>query len=149
MNILQSDEHISDAGAFGFLDKTRDFVTLGIHLNGGRDIQLFLLPKLDQFVEDRLPILISGEIVVGNEKPFDTLLIARPNQAGDILRTSSPGFLPLDVNDRTEAALEGAAASGIKTGIFTKIIAHLAVGQGGHRGALQGGKVLQEIIDGL
>ena len=45
MNILQANEYISDAGAFGFLDKTRDFVTLGIHLNGGRDIQLFLLPQ--------------------------------------------------------------------------------------------------------
>ena len=60
------------------------------------------------------PILVAGEIVVGDEEAVDALGDVAADDLLDVVGAAPPRFASLHVDDRAEAALEGAAAAGIE-----------------------------------
>src|SRR5262249_41582552 len=68
VDIFQSNEHPRDAGPLRFGDEVFDFVAKGVDLDHQAERNPILLPQLDQAIEDRLPLLVAREIVVGNEE---------------------------------------------------------------------------------
>src|SRR5262249_47877825 len=68
IDVFQSDEYPSHACARAFLDEIGKLVAERIHLDYEADIELLDLAQVDQAVEDRLPVLVSGKIVVGDEE---------------------------------------------------------------------------------
>ena len=73
-----------------------------------------LLAHLDQAVEDRLPVPVAGEIVVGDEEAVDALGQVDAHHPLDVVGVAPARLAPLHVDDRAEAALERAAAPGVE-----------------------------------
>ena len=73
IDVLQSDEHPADACLRGLLDEIRGLVAERVDLDGEADLRAIAGAELDQSVEQQLPIAVTGEIVVGDEKPPDAL----------------------------------------------------------------------------
>ena len=61
------------ARARRLLDETRNAVAQRVDLQDERNLELLALAQFDQPVEDRLPIAVAREIVVGDEEPRDAL----------------------------------------------------------------------------
>src|SRR5262249_19638940 len=101
-------------GASRFVDESRNSVALGIDLHDKLDAQAVVLAKEDQSIKDGFPILVAGKIVVGDEKFMDALREVRTEQSFHIVGVTMPRPPPLDVDDGAKAALEWAAAAGIK-----------------------------------
>ena len=72
--------------------------------------------KLNDPVEDRLPVLVPGEIVVRDEEGAQALRIVHPNDVLDIVWRAAARFAALHVDDRAERTLIGTAAAGIEAG---------------------------------
>jgi hypothetical protein len=66
--LMFSDEHPSHARARAFLDEIGKLVAERIHLDDEADIELLGLAQVYQAVEDPLPVLVAGKIVVGDEE---------------------------------------------------------------------------------
>ena len=81
IDALQADKHLLHAGSTRFLDEAADLVTQGVYLDGEFQIDSVFFAKLDQPVEQRLPDLVSGEVVVGDEEFVDTLVDVGANDA--------------------------------------------------------------------
>ena len=54
-------------------DEVRDAVDERVDLDDEVELQALALAQLDQAVEDRLPVLVAREIVVGDEEMIDAL----------------------------------------------------------------------------
>ena len=86
VDVLQPDEHAGDAGAARFLDEVRDLVAQRVDLDHEADVHAVLFAQLDDPVVDRFPILVAGEIVVGDEEALDALA---PNSCAGSARSMS------------------------------------------------------------
>jgi hypothetical protein len=64
--MFQADEHLLHAGARRFLDEVQNFVAEGVDLNQQLDVETVALAQQDEAIEDRLPVLVAREIVVGD-----------------------------------------------------------------------------------
>ena len=53
---------------FGLLDEVRNLVAQRVDLDHEAERNLVDLAQLGEPVEDRLPVLVAGEIVVGDEE---------------------------------------------------------------------------------
>ena len=82
IDVLEPDEHARDAGALRLLDEVRDLVAQRVHLDHQSERNAVLFAQFDEAVEDRLPFLVAGEIVVGDEERVDAL---RPVDAHELL----------------------------------------------------------------
>src|SRR6185312_786659 len=74
---LEPDEHAPYAGELRLLDEARILVTEGVDLDDDLEVARRVLDALahrDDAVEDRLPVLVAGEVVVGDEEPAHALL---------------------------------------------------------------------------
>ena len=79
IDVLEPDEHAGDAGASRLVDEVRDAVAERVDLDAEADVEAVLFAQLDDPVVDRFPILVAGEIVVGDEEAIDPL---RRNSCG-------------------------------------------------------------------
>ena len=70
VDVLQSNEHSADACLRCLLDEIRDLVAQRVDLNGEANLRAIARAQLDQTVEQQLPIAVTSEIVVGDEKPL-------------------------------------------------------------------------------
>ena len=86
IDVLQPDEDAPHAGLGRLLDEARDLVAERIDLDGEADVHALAVPHLDQAVEQRLPILVAREIVVGDEEPLDAFRVILPH---DLSRSSA------------------------------------------------------------
>jgi hypothetical protein len=77
-----------------------------VDLDDEPDLDLLHLSEVDQPVEDDLPVLVAGEIVVGDEETQDALRRILPHDALHIVGRAPAGLSALDVDDRAERALE-------------------------------------------
>ena len=77
-----------------------------------------LLAQLDQAIEDRLPIAVAREVVVGDEEPGDALRRIGAHDLLDVVGGAIARLAALHVDDGAEAALERAAAAGIEAGVM-------------------------------
>ena len=82
------------------------------------DAEPVLLAQLDQAIENRLPIAVAREIVVGDEEPGDALRRIVAHDLLDVVGGAITRLAALHVDDGAEAALERAAAAGIKAGVM-------------------------------
>ena len=89
-------------------------VAQGVDLDDEVQRQPLLLAHLDQAVEDRLPIAVAREIVVGDEEAVDALRQVGAHQPLDVVGVAPARLAPLHVDDRAEAALERATAPGVE-----------------------------------
>ncbi len=103
----------------------------------------------DQAVEDRLPIAVAGEIVVGDEKAKDALGEIGAHQALDIVGVAPARFAALDIDDRAKAALERAAAPGIEGADRLAVAAHDVDRQKRGHLLLQPRQIVHVVVDRL
>ena len=76
--------------------------------------KLLVATQRDQAVEDRLPVLVAGEIVVGDEEVVDAVGEIGAHDALDVVGAAIAGLAALHVDDGAERALERAAAAGVE-----------------------------------
>ena len=107
------DEGAAHARLGRLLDEARDLVAERIDLDGEAEIHALAVPHLDQPVEQRLPVAIAGEIVVGDEEALDALGVVLAHDLFQIVRRADAALAPLHVDDGAERALVGAAAAEI------------------------------------
>ena len=67
INALDSDEYSLAAGARRLLNETRDLVARHVDFNRQANLDPFPLVQLDQPIENRLPVLVPREVIVGDE----------------------------------------------------------------------------------
>jgi hypothetical protein len=148
VDAFQADEGVGAAGPLGLLDELGDLVAQRVHLDQESQVQT-LFAQFDQAVEDRLPVPVAGEVVVGDEETMDTLGRVGPDQALDVVVAPVAGLAALDVDDGAEAALEGAAPAGVEGADHAVVPAHHGLGQEGGHLVLQARQVVQEVVDRL
>jgi hypothetical protein len=85
-----------------------------VDLDQERKLDAFLQPQVDQAVEDFFPILVPGEIVVGNKETVQPLGHVLADKALHIVRGTPARLASLDVDDCAERTLEWATASRVK-----------------------------------
>ena len=110
VDVLQPDEGAPHAGLGRFLDEARNLVAERIDLDGEADIHAVAVPHLDQAVEQRLPILVAREIVVGDEEPLDAFGVVFPHDLFQIVDRADAALAALHVDDGAERALIRTAA---------------------------------------
>ena len=77
------------------------------------------LAQLDDAIEDHLPVLVAGEIVVGDEEPVEAMRQVLAQQLLDVVRRAAARLAALHVDDGAERALVRAAAAGVEAGVVT------------------------------
>ena len=85
-----------------------------VHLNHQADWQAIDLAQLDETIEDGLPFLVTGEIVVGQKEAGDAFLQIFADHPLHVVGRTRAGFAPLHVDDGAERALKRAAAAGVE-----------------------------------
>ena len=83
--------------ARAFLDEIGKLGAERIHLDDEADIELLDLAQVYQAVEDRLPVLIAGKIVVGDEETAHAFCVIEAHDLLDIGGRAVPGLAPLHV----------------------------------------------------
>ena len=149
IDVLEPDEHCVAAGARRLLDEVRDPVAQRVDLQDQLDPEAFVLAQIDQAVEDRLPIAVPGEIVVGDEIMGYALGRVGAHDRFDVVGGAVARLAALDVDDRAEAALERAAAAGVEARVMADHPRHHMARQHGDRGRLHPGHVMQVIVHRL
>ena len=99
-------------------------MTKRVDLEDQSDLHALDFAELRQTIEDRFPVLIPSEIVVGHKEPVDALGGIRANDGLDLIGCAGAGFAALDVDDGAEAALKRTTSAGIER----RIGAYNAVG---------------------
>ena len=119
IDVLEADEHGVASGAGRLLDEARNAVAERVDLQQEPDLEALDFAQFDQAVEDRLPIAVAGEIVVGDEEARDALSGVGAHDRLDVVGGSIARLPPLDVDDGAEAALERAAAPGVEARVMS------------------------------
>ena len=96
----------------------------------------FAVAQLDQAVEQRFPVAVAGEIVVGDEEALDALRVVLAHDAFEIVGGAEPALAALHVDDGAERALVGAAAAEIDARQRAGRAAHMLARQDRRRLAL-------------
>ena len=149
IDILQTDEDALDAGAGALFHEVRQLVAQRIDLDDDADRHLLLFAQVDQAVEDRLPVLVAREIVVGDEEAAGALRDIGAHDLLDIVGRAPPRLAPLHVDDGAERTLIGAAAPGVEAGDAAGGAYHLVGGQEWNRRAFDRRQIVHEIVERL
>jgi len=91
----------------------RDAVTQRIDLDDEFDVHPGAFAQRDEAVEDRFPILVAREVVVGDEETVHAVRNVAADDLFDIVGAAPARLASLHVDDGAEAALERTAAAGI------------------------------------
>src|SRR5665213_2581911 len=102
---------------------------------------------MDQPVEDRLPVLVARQIVVRDEEMLDALRGIGADERFDVVGRPVARLAALDVDDRAERTLEGAASSSVEAGDKTDRAADALGWQKRQWRAFDAGQLFHEIID--
>ena len=149
IDVLKADEDALDAGARRLLDEIRNLVAERIDLDDELELQFLHLAQMDQPVEDRLPVLVARQIVVGDEEVLDALGGIGADQGFDVVGRPVARLAALDIDDRAEGALERAAAPGVETGDKTDRAADARGRQQRQRRLFDARQVVHEIVERL
>jgi hypothetical protein len=68
VDVLEPDEDAAHTGTARLLNKPRDQMAKGVNLNDEFEPHPLALAQLDDPVEDRFPVAVSREVVVGDEE---------------------------------------------------------------------------------
>ena len=95
-------------------DELRHFPCHQIRFDHEVECEPFL-PQPDEAMKDAFPVRVSGKIIIREKEKWILFFAARtPHTAQDGFDAAVAGIVALDVDDRAEAAAEGAAASGVE-----------------------------------
>jgi hypothetical protein len=86
VDVLEPDEHALDAGTCAFLDKIRQLVAKRVDLDNQTGVEFLHLAQVNTAVVDRFPILVAGEIVVGEKEGAQALRVVHPHDLFDVVR---------------------------------------------------------------
>ena len=98
-----------------FCYKVWNFVTGSVSLQREMNLETGRRPELDDPVENRLPVMVTGEIIISDEKVPHALGVSRTDDLLYIACCSESGLPALHVDDGAEAAIEGASTACVKT----------------------------------
>src|SRR4029077_9858089 len=130
------------------LDEARDAVAEGVDLEQKADLQA-LAAQGGQAIQDRLPVLVAGEVVVGDEEARDALAGVRAHDRLDVIGGAEARLAALDIDGGAEASLEGTASSGIEARIMAGDPGYDASRQQRQSGGLHAGQIAEMIVDRL
>ena len=147
VDAFQPDEGVGAAGAARLDDEVRDLMRQRVDLDQERDLHPIAFAQLDQPIEDRLPVPVAGEIVVGNEEARDALRGILAHDALDVVGVTPAGLAALHVDDGAERALERTAAARIERGKDAVVAPHQALRQVGDGLVLQVRQIVHVVID--
>ena len=99
------------------LNEIRHAVAQRVHLDRELEAEALIFAQVDQSIEDRFPVLVAGEVVVGDEEAADPGGVIGADDRLDVVGGAVARLAPLHVDDRAERALEWAAAPASKLGI--------------------------------
>ena len=105
--------------------------------------------QVDQAIEDRLPVLVAGEIVVGDEEAAQPLRVVDPHDLLDVVGRAAARHAALHIDDGAERALIGTAAAGIETGDAADGALRALQRHQRNRRALDVRQVVHEIVERL
>src|SRR2546427_6886219 len=114
VDVFQSNEHPGDAGPLRLHDEVFDLVAKRVDLDHQAERNPALLPEFDQAIEDRLPLLVAREIVVGDEEFVYALLPVEPHEMLDVVGRAVARLAALHIDDRAERALVRTAAARVE-----------------------------------
>ena len=83
--MLDSEPEVRTTCLRGLLNEVRDLVAERVDLDGEADVHPLAFAHLYQPVEQRLPVLVAREIVVGDEELVDALRPIEPHQMLDVV----------------------------------------------------------------
>src|SRR2546430_14256479 len=98
-------------------DWSSDVCSSDLDLDRKADVAALALPQLDDAVDQRLPVAVAREIVVGDEEAVDALGGMGADAICQIVGRAIPALAALNIDDRAERALIGAAAAQIDAGL--------------------------------
>src|ERR1051326_5692262 len=113
-------KHAANPGSRRLFDEIRDAVAKRVDLDREADRQPFVDPQSDHPIEQRFPITVASEIVVGDEEALDASCIVFPDCALEVVGSAEPAFAALDIDDRAERALIRTAPPQIEAGQRTR-----------------------------
>ena len=147
IDVLQPDEDALDAGALGLLDEVRQPVAERVYLDDEAHLQAFDFAQVNQAVEDRFPVFVAGEVVVGDEEAVQALRDVGADDTLNVVGRAAARLAPLDVDDRAERALIRAAAPGVQAGVGARRALDPFRRQQRHRRAFQMRQVVHEVVE--
>ena len=147
IDVLEPQEHAPHAGGRRLRDEIRDAMDERVDLDDEDATQSLALAQFDQPVEDRLPVLVAREIVVGDEEMIDALGDVGAHDRLDIVGRSIARLAALHVDDGAERTLERTAAPRIETGDHARRALDARGRQDRHRRAFDPRQVGHEIIE--
>ncbi len=136
-------------GARRLLDEATDLVHRRVDLGHHVDPLALDFAHVDQAIEDRLPVLVARQVVVGDEEVVHALGEVGAHQPLDIVGVARARLASLDVDDRAEAAHERAAAAGVEARPHTRGPRHDLGGEVRRRHALQPREVAHVVVERL
>ena len=136
-----------DAGPAGLLDEVGNAMAKGIDLDDEVELQPLLLTERDDAIENLLPVLVAGEVVVGDENTPDSPGEVVPKTAFDIVGRARPGLATLHVDNRTKAALKRAPAPGIDARASGQAALDDARGNTGQGSPRESGKIVERGVE--
>ena len=105
--------------------------------------------QLDQPVEERLPVAVAGEIVVGDEEALDALRVVLADDPLEIVGRAEAALAALHVDDGAERALVRAAAAEIEARQRSRGAPHVLARQERRRLALQRRQIVHVVVERL
>ena len=147
VDIFEPDENPPHPGRRRLLDEVRRLVAHGVDLDDDVERKVVGALERDHPVEQNLPVLVAGEIVIGDEEGMDALGMVIHDDPLEIIGRPEPALAALHVDDGAEGALERAAAAEIEA---RKYRTHLGGGiarQKRCRLAFEAGQVVHEIVE--
>ena len=149
IDVLEPDEHAVDAGPARLVDEVRDAMALGVDLDDQGDGDALVLLELDQPVEEVLPMLVAGHVVVGDEERRDALLVVLADDRLEVVGAAEAALAALHVDDGAERALERAAAAEIEARTAAFVARERRGRQAGRRRPFQARQVVHVIVERL
>ena len=147
VDVLEPNEYPAHACACCLLDEIRDLVAERVDLDGKPDLGAICGPQRDQAIEQRFPVAVAGEIVVGDEKSPDVLGIVVADDLLHVVRRTESALAPLHVDDGAEGALVWTAATEIHARERSSRPADVASRQNWRRFPLQIGQMIHVIVE--
>jgi hypothetical protein len=96
-------------------------MALGVDLDDQRHLDALVLLELDEPVEELLPVLVAGHVVVGDEERRDALAVVLADDGFEVVGVAEPALAALHVDDGAERALERAAASEVEARLLALV----------------------------
>ena len=153
IDALQPEKHPRDAGRLGLVDEAVDLVTQRVDLDHQLDVLAAglrdLAAQLGEPIEDLLPILVAGEIVVGHEEPEHALREIFAHQPFDVVGAAAARLAALHVDDGAERALIGTAAPGVERGLQLVGPLQELLRQDRRRRAFQRRQIVEVVVERL